>query len=404
MTINAVDNDCRLAEADLASPRRKLRIAIASSGLGHVSRGIESWAADTAQALRRVGDDVALFQGAPTGQETDSWRHVVPCRHRDDPAARRLVDTLRPLGGWRFGCGSGYDVEQTTFALALWRQIRADFDILHVQDPRIAVILDRLHRLGLSRPRVILAHGTEEPAAFLQKLSYLQHLAPNYLDDWQPNQPARQKAFAIPNFVDTERFRPGDRGEAREVWGLPRHVLVVLSVAAIKKTHKRIDSLIREFALFRRSVSQPTVLVIAGAREHETDELIQIGKRTLGSAVYFLPDVKREEMPCLYQAADVFALASLQEMMPIAVLEALASGLPVACNDTPTLQWMVGNAGLTSDIGWTGALAAQLMEISVPGECAKYGHNARERAVELFSEGSVVSQMRNMYRNVMPMR
>ena len=40
-----------------------MRIAIASSGLGHVARGIETWALDTAAALAARGVDVTLFGG-----------------------------------------------------------------------------------------------------------------------------------------------------------------------------------------------------------------------------------------------------------------------------------------------------------------------------------------------------
>ena len=47
-------------------------------------------------------------------------------------------------------------------------------------------------RLGLVRTKTILAHGTEEPAAFLKKITYLQHLAPWHLEEcrtagvWKP--------------------------------------------------------------------------------------------------------------------------------------------------------------------------------------------------------------------------
>jgi hypothetical protein len=42
---------------------RNVRIAIASSGLGHVARGIESWAADLGKALAERGERIALFKG-----------------------------------------------------------------------------------------------------------------------------------------------------------------------------------------------------------------------------------------------------------------------------------------------------------------------------------------------------
>lgn len=393
-------------DADLTQPvgntratvSRTLRVAVASSGLGHIRRGIETWAADTALALHREGQDVTLFQGS--GEPGEPWQLVVPCQRRFDPATQRWVRHLRRFGGWRYGFGNTYQAEQTTFTLGLWRRVRRDYDILHVQDPWIALLMDRLHRAGLSRPRVILAHGTEESPQSLQKFSYLQHLAPCYLEDWQAHRPAHQTVFAIPNFVDTSVFHPGDRCTARALWKLPADHLVILCVAAIKKHHKRVDYLLREFAAFADRLTQPATLIVAGGREAQTDDVIALGRDILGDRVRFLEGVERARMPTLYQAADVFALASLHEMMPIAMLEALASGLPVACNDTPTMRWMVGSAASPTDISYAGVLAAQLQALADPVLRAELSRQARAHAEAQFSETVVIQQMLQMYHQV----
>ena len=57
--------------------------------------------------------------------------------------------------------------------------------------------------------------------------------------------------------------------------------------------------------------------------------------------------------------------AGKSTVVPIALLEALASGLPVACNSTPTLEWMAGPAGRLTDITSDGALADQFVRESV---------------------------------------
>lgn len=378
-----------------ASANRPLRIAVAASGLGHIFRGIEAWAADVAVGLRRSGQDVTLFQAF--GEPDEPWKETLPCTRRFDDTTQQWVNRLSRVGGWRFGFGSGYQAEQTTFTRSLWRRIRRDYDLLHVQDPWVALLMDRLHQLGLSRPRVILAHGTEEPPASLARYSVLQHLAPCYVDDWEAHRPARQSVFAIPNFVDTDRFRPGDRLAARREWRLPEDHLLVLCVAAIKRHHKRVDALIQEFAEFSRTSATPATLVVSGGREAETDAVIAEGQALLGDRVRFLERVPRERIHTLYQAADVFALASLHEMMPIALLEALASGLPIACNDTPTLRWMTGPAGSPRDLAREGSMTEQLAYLSTPATRARHAQAARLHAESTFSEPVVVRQILSMY-------
>ncbi len=384
---------------DEQSPLQGRRIAIASSGLGHVNRGVEAWADSLALALHRRGHDVRLFQGGPaSGSE---WRETLPCMRRFSPATVNLVNILRQAGGWHYGFGSTYQAEQTTFALSLWRKISSGYDILHVQDPFLALILDRLNRLHLSRPRVILGHGTEEDLSLLKKYSYLQHLAPAYLEQYEGHRPNSQKAFAIPNFVDTSRFCPGPKLAARRIWNLPDDALIVLCVAAIKKTHKRIDYLIREFAALHRDNGSNTMLVIAGGRESDTPELLELAAQLAGGRIVVFENIPRDRIDSLYQAADIFVLSSLVEMFGVVILEAMSSGLPIICNNRHVLEWMVGPAGLTTNLEQTGALTRALQTMITRGDRNDLGILARQRVMQLFSEDVVVRQIEQMYEQVL---
>ena len=162
-----------------------------------MSRGIETWAVDTAVALsqwavdsgqltvKKVADvEVTLFCAAelPSTVHRPPSTIVLPCLKRGDWQARLLV-RIMPGFTWRWGWKSAYDLEQRSFWRLLWPILRdEEFDILHVQDPLLADLCRRYREAGKLKTKEILAHGTEESVEFLAKFDYVQHLAPWHLE------------------------------------------------------------------------------------------------------------------------------------------------------------------------------------------------------------------------------
>lgn len=374
-----------------------LKVAIASSGLGHVRRGIESWAEDITTALTRRGVPVTLF-GAGSGSAVET--EVLPCIRRTSRSAQLIARLLGHVGGWRFGLGSTYEVEQATFAFHLWRHVARDYDLLHVQDPGVGRALHYLHRLGLSKPRVILANGTSEPAAVLRRFSAVQQLTPIAAADWISRSPQTQKVFGIPNFIDTSAFTPGDRLSARQQFELPPDAFIILCCAAIKSLQKRIDYLVREFAAFNAGFGGRAVLVVAGGREPDTDGLMALGRSVAGDRVHFLPDVPRMKMAELYRSADLFVLPSVYEPFGTVLLEAMATGLAVICHDNPTFRFIAGPAGFFQDLSPPDALAGALGRLATHEDRESLALAARTHVLANFSERVIVDQVLDMYRSV----
>jgi acetyltransferase-like isoleucine patch superfamily enzyme/glycosyltransferase involved in cell wall biosynthesis len=363
---------------------------------------VEAWASDLAAALARRGVDVTLCKGG--GVAGAPYETVIPCWQRGTGRAKRAAHQLpRPLA-WRLGIASAYGVEQTTFAWGLIAFLRtAKIDILHVQDPQLALIVQWAHRLRLVRTRTILAHGTEETPEFQRRLAYVQHLAPDHARRSREAGAWRAEWTTIPNFIDTGQFAPGRSNALREELGIPADAVVVLTAAAIKRKHKRIDYLLDEFARLRASNPElPVWLVVAGGEEAETADLVAAGKRMLGERVRFLVRFPRERMADLYRSADLFALCSLREMMPMALLEATSSGLACIVNDDPVLRWMVGDGGKAVDMSAPGALATEVQSLARCRERrCKLGGLAREHCVRNFGQDAVVASILEYYGRVL---
>ena len=107
-------------------------------------------------------------------------------------------------------------------------------------------------------------------------------------------------------------------------------------------------------------------------------------------------------MPDLYRSADVFALASLLEMMPIALIEATASGLPCVVNTHPVLESIIGPGGEPIAMSRAGALADSLNSLlrDEPRR-QNLGVLARRHSLTHFSRERVVDQIVNYYRFVL---
>ncbi len=408
-----------------------MKIAVASSGLGHVARGVEAWARDTADALHDRSVDVTLFGAGQV--ETHAPFVVVPCLRRRTRLNKNIV-RLAPGFAWRWGLKDGYGLEQFTFWQHLKRHLKKGrFDILHVQDPMVAQWCRRSRAYGRIQTKEILAHGTEEPSSFLKQFDYVQHLVPFHrnqvLSELGMQEPPSGWTVS-PNFVDSDRFTPvgseAERRCIRKELGLPEDAFIVGCAAAVKRSHKRLDYLINEFSMFLEKAkhSSPSTLnssqassevcslqsdvcrlpvahlLVAGAREPETNGILPEAREKIGDDVTFLLDYPFENMPRFYKALDVFVLPSLFEMMGIVLAEAMASGVPCIVHDHPVLKYVVGDGGTCIDMQQEGELASQISSLTAT-QCAALGQAARKHVVRTFSTEVVVQQYINYYHRIL---
>ncbi|WP_404309366.1 glycosyltransferase family 4 protein [Neorhodopirellula lusitana] len=378
-----------------------LRICVASTGLGHVMRGVEGWAHDLGHALADRGQDVLLCKG--DGEATASFERVVSCWTRQSEATQRLLRWLPHSVGWRVGLGNAYNVEQTTFAINLLGLLRRErVDVLHVQDPHVAGFVQTAMRVGLCQTKVLFGHGTEEPLESLAALDHVHHLAPWHECEAEAVIGVRDGWCTIPNFVDSQFYRPVAASRFRSEWGIPEGGLVVTVCSAIKRRHKRIDCLIEEFASVRQQRPDlPVWFVFAGGRNSESDELIEFGKAKLGDRVRFVSELTRDEMPAFHAAGDVFVHGSLFEMFGTVLAEASSCGVPCIAHHHPVMQWVLGPGGMTLDMTVPGSLAVGLLRLLDDEHLRKQiGTAGRRYCHDQFDQEVVIDQMIHQYGKI----
>jgi glycosyltransferase involved in cell wall biosynthesis len=193
----------------------------------------------------------------------------------------------------------------------------------------------------------------------------------------------------LANGIELERFRPPrDQAEiraARARLGLEPDALVVLCVAACV-ARKGWGDLLQAIDLLPAAVGDKLVLLAAtGSRPPELDLASLMGPAAR-ARLMVLPSLGGDRLAELYRAADVFCLASHWEGLSNALLEAMASGLPVVATAVAGHPEVIqsGREGLLVPPRNPAALSAALSELlAAPERRRLLGRAARQRAEQI---------------------
>ena len=207
-----------------------------------------------------------------------------------------------------------------------------------------------------------------------------------------------QKRISIPNGVDTGRFAPlapAQKKALRSRLALPAEARIVIFVGRLAP-EKRVDLLTGIWRSVRQAVPRALLLILGSGPE-------EAGlKQRAGDGILFLgsqPDVT----PYL-QAADLFVLPSAAEGLSLALLEALACGLPVIATSVGGNPEVIRHL----ETGWltppddppalTEAIVTLLEDEKLQ---SKLRENARAHAVQNYSLVKMADRLLDLYRQVL---
>ncbi len=148
------------------------------------------------------------------------------------------------------------------------------------------------------------------------------------------------RSVVIPNCVDLTRFDhcgPEMRAAVRRGWGLDENHLCILCVADLVPRKGQIY-LIEALAPLRQRFPHIRLVLVGPAKDPAYAARVAQRAEQLGVSNAIIWAGQRHDLPEVYSAADLSVLPSLEETLPLAVLEAMAARLPVvatAAGGTP---------------------------------------------------------------------
>lgn len=164
----------------------------------------------------------------------------------------------------------------------------------------------------------------------------------------------------------------------------------VLCTVAILKKQKGLEYLIK--ALSELKNHEDIKLLIAGSGILLEELEKQVHRYGLENKVFFLG--YRRDLGNILSGSDVFVLSSIQEGLPMSIIEALAVGLPVITTDVGGCSELVidNENGIVINSGSSGELADAILKLyKSREELGKYTQKNRERYKQLFSLDAMVN-------------
>jgi glycosyltransferase involved in cell wall biosynthesis len=210
----------------------------------------------------------------------------------------------------------------------------------------------------------------------------------------------QERIATIPNGVDPNRFHiVGDQRELRQRLGLPINRSVIVAIGRL--THEKGYAYLLGALTLIPSEQRPLTLILGDGPDRNKLELRSVQMR-LDQDVQFLGN--RYDVPLWLAVADLFVLSSLREGLPLALLEAMAAGVPAVITAVGGNIEVVedGVSAVLVPAGNEQALAKALS--SLLNDCIlreRMGRAARERFDRYFSAQRFVEAHERLYEEIL---
>jgi L-malate glycosyltransferase len=158
----------------------------------------------------------------------------------------------------------------------------------------------------------------------------------------------------VPNIIDATRFSPGDGVS------FPPHLIVTRNLEPIYD----VGTSIRAFSALRKRHPGARLTVAGTGPERPALEALA-AELGVADAVVFSGRIENRDIPALYRSASLMLNPSTVDNMPISILEAWASGVPVVSTNAGGIPFLVedGRNALLVEPGQPEAMAQAALRV-----------------------------------------
>ena len=196
----------------------------------------------------------------------------------------------------------------------------------------------------------------------------------------------------IPNGVDLDRFYPEKSQRMPDMARL-------LTVGRLSAT-KRVEMLVDVVEILHKNGCKIHFTIVGGgALEQQLRQILT--ERKVAEIIEVTGRVEQETMPQVYRRHDIFVSASMQEGMSNAMLEAMASGLPIITTRCEGVEELIAGNGIIIEKPNAEGIAAAIMQLIQDKHLFSSMSAASRKHAELFSWSSVANQYLQYYDDVL---
>jgi glycosyltransferase involved in cell wall biosynthesis len=299
----------------------------------------------------------------------------------------------------------------------LWQKIRS-YDLLHIHaifsyPSTVAMAIARQQKVPyIVRPLGQLCEWSLQQSA-LKKQIYLNviekaningasilHLTSKQEQQELSRLNLSTPSFILPHGISIPPTIPNARVRLREHLKLPSDEPIILFLSRLHPK-KGLDYLIP--ALGKLTHHRFTFVIAGtGSSEYEAEVKSLVASQGIENCTYIAGFVEGESKNLLMQGADLFALTSHSENFGVAVLEALAAGLPVLVTDGVALADLVKekNLGYVTELDVKEIASVLQQALEHPQEIKEIGKRARQLISESYTWNQVASNLSSIYTNL----